>query len=258
VPIAIDAVEQGFVIEGGDAMVVDAKTMFLGVGNRTTPEAGAILARQLDMDIYTVQIGTPAYLREVQPGEQPDFSPLALLFLHLDTSFTLVGPKHALALPYIFEAAHSEDNPLARYIRGAMRQSMLKEEDGTKGLELLKGIGTLTRYAAGTGKVEKIDKMKLVDFCRSQGYKITNTGGAIPKGDDAAFSHFMSVTYPEQRRQASNVVQAVPGRVIAYDGNPATQAALEADGIAVDTFPGRELWNWHGGPHCLTQPLLRS
>ena len=52
-------------------------------------------------------------------------------------------------------------------------------------------------------------------------------------------------------------MQATPGRVIAYAGNPATRAALEADGIAVETFPARELWAWHGGPHCLTQPLER-
>lgn len=258
VPIAVDAVEQGFIIEGGDAMVVDEKTMFLGVGNRTSPEAGAVLARELDMDIYTVQIGTPEFLRKVYPGEKRDFSDLALLFLHLDTSFTLVGPKHALSLPYIFEAKHAEDNPLARYIRGAVRQSLLPEDEAKEGLELLKGVGTLTRYAAGSGKAEKIEDIKLVDFCRDQGYRITNTGGAIPNGDEEAFEHFMRITYPEQRRQASNVVQALPGRVIAYDGNPATIAALQADGIAVDTFSGRELWNWHGGPHCLTQPLSRS
>ena len=257
-PIAVDAVEHGFIVEGGDAMVVDHKTMFLGVGNRTSPESAPVLARLLDMDIYAVQIGTPKFLRETYPGEQRDFSDLALLFLHLDTSFTLVGPKHALALPYVFEQEHSEDNPLARYIRGAVRRSLLPEEDAEEGLELLKGIGTLTRYKAGSGKAEPIENMKLGDFCRSEGYRITNTGGPIPDGDQAAFQHFMSVTYGEQRRQASNVVQALPGRVIAYEGNPATQAALQADGIAVDTFPGRELWNWHGGPHCLTQPLLRT
>ncbi|QIG53365.1 hypothetical protein G6N82_03670 [Altererythrobacter sp. BO-6] len=258
IPIALDAVEEGFIVEGGDAMVVDDRTLFVGVGNRTSPEAGAILARRLGMDVYTVQIGTPPFLRENYPGEEIDFSALRLLFLHLDTSFTLVGQKHALALPYVFESAHAEDNPLARYIRGAVRQSLLKTEDADKALKLLNGIGTLTRFAAGSGKAEDIEGMKLVDFCRAQGYRITNTGGAIPAGDQAAFRHFMSVTYPEQRRQASNVVQALPGRVIAYEGNPATIAALEADGLIVDTFPGRELWNWHGGPHCLTQPLSRS
>ena len=257
-PIAIDAVEQAFIIEGGDAMVVDRNSMFLGVGNRTSPNAAAILAEQLNMDVFAVQIGTPKFLRETYPGEKRDFSDLALLFLHLDTSFTLVGSKHALALPYVFEHEHAEDNPLARYIRGALRRSLLPEEEAEEALELLKGIGTLTRYKAGSGKAERIEGMKLVDFCRSEGYRITNTGGKIPDGDAAAFAHFMSVTYGEQRRQASNVVQALPGRVIAYEGNPATAAALQADGIAVDTFPGRELWNWHGGPHCLTQPLLRS
>ena len=258
VPVIFDAVEEGVIVEGGDAMVIDEQTMFLGVGNRTSPNAGGALARALGMDVYTVQIGTPEFLREWHPGEQGRLSALEVLFLHLDTNFTLVGPKHALALPYIFEKAHAKDGPLSRYIRGAVRQSLLPQEDAEKGLKLLEEIGTLTRHAAGTGKAEKVDGMKLVDFCRAQGYRITNTGGAIPDGDAAAFEHFMRVTYPEQRRQASNVVQAVPGRVIAYEGNPATIAALEADGIAVDTFPGRELWAWHGGPHCLTQPLLRS
>lgn len=258
IPIAVDAVEDGFIVEGGDAMVVDRNTLFLGVGNRTTPAAAEILAQRLNMNVYAVKIGGDAFLREVGAGETPEFSALRLLFLHLDTSFTLVGPKHALALPYVFEAEHSEDNPLSRYLRGAVRQSLMSRDAAEAGLDLLKNLGTLTRYAAGSGRKEEMDGIKLVDFCRSEGYRITHTGGPIPDGDQAAFAHFMSVTYPEQRRQASNVVQATPGRVIAYDANPATIAALEADGIAVDTFPGRELWNWHGGPHCLTQPLLRS
>ncbi len=258
VPIALDAVEEGFIIEGGDAIVVDRNTMFLGVGNRTSPDAAPALARALGMNVYTVQIGADPFLREWQAGEARTSDPLRTLFLHLDTSFTLVGPQHALALPYVFEAEYSETGPLSRYIRGAVRQSILSREDAEKGLELLKGIGTLTRYAAGSGERTAIADMKLVDFCRSQGYRVTNTGGPVPDNDADAFAHFMSVTYPEQRRQASNVVQAVPGRVIAYDGNPATIAALAADGLAVDVFPGRELWNWHGGPHCLTQPLLRS
>ncbi|MFN2100718.1 arginine deiminase family protein [Altererythrobacter sp. MF3-039] len=258
VDVALDAVEQGFIVEGGDAMMADANTMFLGVGNRTSPDAAPAIARALDIDVIAVQIGTPEFLRETYPGENRDRNQLGLLFLHLDTSFTLVGHKHALSLPYIFEMEHSKDSPLARYIRGAVRQSLLDEKEAEKSLKLLEGIGTLTLCKAGSGKAEKIEDMKLVDYCRSQGYRVTNTGGAIPDGDAAAFAHFMSVTYGEQRRQASNVVQALPGRVIAYEGNPATQAALEADGLAVDTFPGRELWNWHGGPHCLTQPLLRS
>ena len=64
----------------------------------------------------------------------------------------------------------------------------------------------------------------------------------------------LGTVHPELRRQAANVVQARPG----YAGNSATKAALEGDGIAVDTFGARELWAWHGGPHCLTQPLERG
>ena len=257
--IAFDAVEEGLVIEGGDATVIDERTLFLGTGNRTDPRIAPVLARRLNMDVLTVQTIKRDFLRTgPRLPPTPPIHELRLLFLHLDTFFTLVAPRHALTVPYMLESEYREDSPMARYIRGARVDTQVSEEASTAALEMLKEFGKVKLYRRGTGREEDLgENTKLVDHLRRQRYRFTFTGGARPNGDADAFRYFMEVTYPEHRRQATNIVQAAPGRVIAYAGAPATKAALEADGIAVDTFEGRELWAWHGGPHCLTQPLER-
>jgi arginine deiminase len=257
VPIAFDAVEEGMIVEGGDAMVIDANTLFLGTGNRTDPRIAAVLAKRLDMDVLAVQTVKRDFLATAVPGKSVPAIELKLLLLHLDTYFTLVAPKHALTVPYLLETEFAESSPLVRFVRGARADTRLDADEAEAALSMLKEFGALTLYRRGTGKAEKIEG-KLVDHLRRLRWRFTWVGGDRPSGEAAQFRHFMSVAYPELRRQAANVVQATPGRVLAYDGNPVTRAALEADGIAVDTFPARELWAWHGGPHCLTQPLARA
>jgi arginine deiminase len=256
-PVIFDAMEEGIGLEGGDFMLVDRNTIFLGTGNRTDPRLPPILAQRLNMDVLAVQTVKRDFVRPARMTGGAPMLALQLLLLHLDTYFTLVAPRHALTVPYLLEKEFAESSPLARYIRGARAQNMLDEEEAEKGLALLKEFGRVTLYRAGTGKREDLGDAKLVDHLKGQGYRFTWVGGARPSADEAAYAAFMSTAYPELRRQASNIVQARPGRVIAYAGNPATKAALEADGIAVDTFAARELWAWHGGPHCLTQPLER-
>jgi arginine deiminase len=261
VPIAFDAVEEGMIVEGGDAMVVAPDLLFLGTGNRTDPRIAPVLAKRLNMDVLTVQTVKREFLATSVPGRKQPALELKILLLHLDTYFTMVAPRHALTMPYLLEAEYAETSPLARYIRGARAETRLEPEEAEAALTMLKEFGTLTLYKRGTGKAEKVEG-KLVDHLKRLGWRFTWVGGARPAevadNGAAAFRHFMAVTYPELRRQAANVVQAQPGRVLAYDGNPATRAALEASGIGVDTFPARELWAWHGGPHCLTQPLVRA
>jgi arginine deiminase len=257
VPIAFDAIEEGMIVEGGDAMVVDKNLMFLGTGNRTDPRIASVLAKRLDMDVLAVQTVEREFLQTVQPGQKNPAADLKLLLLHLDTYFTMMAPKHALAVPYLLESEFAESSPLVRYVRGARADTRLSADDAEAALKMLKGFGSLKLYRRGTGAEEKVEG-KLADHLRRLKWKFTWVGGTRPAGQAEAFSHFMAVSYPELRRQAANVVQATPGRVIAYAGNPATKAAIEAEGIAVDTFAARELWAWHGGPHCLTQPLLRS
>ncbi len=63
----------------------------------------------------------------------------------------------------------------------------------------------------------------------------------------------------EFETQACNILVIRPGVVVMIEGNPETQAALEAEGIEVHTFSGREICiNGSGGPTCLTRPIYRS
>lgn len=257
-PIAYDALSEGISIEGGDAMFVGPNLLYLGTGNRTDPRIAPILAKALDCDVLTVQTYKQDFIRPDRPGLDFPIRELRVLLLHLETYFTHVAPNHALCVPWLLEKDFAESNPLSRFVRGARTQGMVDPEDAEKALGMLKDFGRVKLWKRGSGKAEDLGEMKLVDYLRTQGYKFTFVGGARPDSDQAAFEHFMTVVYPELRRQAANVVQAQPGRVIAYDNNPVTKAALEKDGVVVDTFPARELWAWHGGPHCLTQPLLRG
>lgn len=59
--------------------------------------------------------------------------------------------------------------------------------------------------------------------------------------------------------QGCNILAVRPGVVVMVEGNPETRAALEAKGIEVHTFSGREICiNGSGGPTCLTRPIYRS
>ncbi len=58
---------------------------------------------------------------------------------------------------------------------------------------------------------------------------------------------------------ACNVLTVRPGVVIMLDGNHVTHRALEAAGVEVHTFAGREICiNGSGGPTCLTRPIQRA
>jgi dimethylargininase len=63
----------------------------------------------------------------------------------------------------------------------------------------------------------------------------------------------------ERDTLACNVLAIGGRRLVAMDGNPATQERLRAAGFEVRTFPGDELGvNGGGGPTCLTRPILRG
>ena len=56
-----------------------------------------------------------------------------------------------------------------------------------------------------------------------------------------------------------NVLALGPGRCVMVAGNPGTRAALEAAGVEVIEYVGREISvKGAGGPTCLTRPITRS
>ena len=72
---------------------------------------------------------------------------------------------------------------------------------------------------------------------------------------------FQLIEVPDEEYDsfACNVLAVAPGVCIMLEGNPITQARLEAAGVAVHTFPGQDLCiKGGGGPTCLTRPLWRQ
>lgn len=258
-PVAFDGVAEGLIVEGGDAQMVDRNTLFLGVGQRSDPRTAQELARRLNLDVVAVQIHKTEFVtRNPSLMGGGAVGQLRVLFLHLDTFFTHVNTNHVLTVPWFLEMEHAGQDPLNHFIRGAQADTAVEAADAAGALEFLKEFGKVTVYRAGSGEVEDMEEMKLLDYVKARGYQVTYLGGREPEDSAEAFSHFMNVSLGELRRQASNVVATAPGEVLAYAGSPQTRAALEQGGITVTTFGARELWAHHGGPHCLTMPLRRD
>ncbi len=254
-PIVFDAAKEGVHLDGGDTIVLDEKTILLGVGNRSSREAAPKLAARLGMDVIAV---------DMPPAEKR--SSLNQQLLHLDSTFNLVDRDKVLVVPYFFEKQYAESNPLKPIIQALAAQTdairarqpdrdMGKSDELRQMIEIMPRIGWLTRYEAGTGKATPLE-MKLVDFFRERGYKVIYVGGeqgALPLN-----KYVLERAMYELRWQGANVVQMRPGRVVAYEHNVHTNAALRKAGVEVLTFPGDLLSINNGGPHCLLMPLIRG
>lgn len=259
-PVVLDATEERLTLEGGDLMVADDKTLFVGVGNRTNPGIARRLAQTLGMDVLAVQM--PSGGNAKVWSDPATRTPVHNLMLHLDTVCTFVDRKKVLTLPWFLEAKYQGKDPLTRMLRGLAKSPRVAEGDVDKMCSALRDFGQLRLYRAGSGDPDlSVNGLKLVDYLRARGYEIIFAGGERP-ADDTSFertAQFTSeVVVRELRGQAANVIATAPGKVIAYEGNPATISALKRAGIEVTTFRGTELGRNNGGPHCMTMPLLRD
>jgi len=250
-PIAVDFTEEDLIAEGGDFQVVDENTLFIATGNRTDPRAAPLLARRLNMDVLAVQTRQAEILSRTAA-----WGPMRRVLLHLDTYFTHVGPKHALALPWFLEAEHAGRDPLTRYFRGLARSGGISEDDAEAAAGFLKDFGEVRLYRAGSGVQDTKVTGKLVDYVRAKGYRVDFVGGQPPKEPD--LQYLFDVVMDEHSRQAANVVATAPLKVIGYGGVERTHDGLRRSGVEVSAFEARELWPGNGGPHCLTLPLERA
>jgi arginine deiminase len=251
-PVLLDARQEGLLAEGGDFQVADEHTLFLGVGNRTDPRIAPILARRLQMDVLTVQTRKADWLRRGDKGFR-----LRAAFLHLDSYFTHVADKQALTLPWFLESAQVGKDPYTQFLKGIAADGAISDDDLTTAREFISDFGSVRMFRAGSGNEDtSVKEMKLVDYVRSRGYTVHFVGGEPPETE--TIRHLFTTVLYEHERQGANVVATSPGNVIAYEGATHTHAALRRAGIKVTTFPGRELWPWDGGPHCLTMPLERG
>lgn len=68
----------------------------------------------------------------------------------------------------------------------------------------------------------------------------------------------VAVPDDEFETMGANVLALAPRVALAVDGNPETRRRLEAAGVEVLVYVGKELSKGDGGPTCLTCPLLRG
>jgi arginine deiminase len=254
-PIVFDAGQEGVFLDGGDVIVLDERTLLVGVGNRSSAEAAPKLARRLGMEVLAVSM---------PPADKP--SGLSRQLLHLDSIFNLVDRQKALAVPFFLEKRYSDANPLRPVLLGIARQmdeikrrqpgrDLGKSDEVRLTVELMPQVGWVTRYEAGSGAATPLN-LKLVDYFRARGYQISYVGGE--QGTLPVEKYALERAMYELRWQGANVVQLRPGRVLAYEHNIHTNEGLRRAGVEVLTFPGELLAIRNGGPHCLLLPLARG
>lgn len=250
-PVVFDGVKEDVHLQGGDLLVLDAKTLLVGVGNSTTEEAAIRLAQRLKMDVVTVQMPSVQW----QLGE---WDGLQLIFYHLDCLLNLVDRRKVLAVPYLLEKSFVGKNPLLEMLYGFARLSGLDQTELKAMLVEVRNVGWIKRFKAESGKQDdELGAMKILDYLKDRGYEAVFVGG-IPADNEDRLKHLNERVMRECRFMGVNILAIQPGEIVSYSGNPMTEAALTKAGIQVITFPSYELARANGGPHCLTMPLERD
>ncbi|MCL4306234.1 arginine deiminase [bacterium] len=194
-----------FTIEGGDIIVLNDESIAIGRSERTRSEtielvAGKLFAAGQAKRVYEVVI----------PPER--------VYMHLDTVFTIVGPRTVVLFPPVvehgpsilrYEANPDGGRPISRRDDRSVLQILSDELGGD--LNVIRTANGDLRYAAR-----------------------------------------------EQRSAGSNMLAIAPDRVISYERNVHTNRALRDAGVDVLEIPGSELVRGLGGPRCMSMPLERS
>jgi arginine deiminase len=256
-PIAFDATEQGVYIQGGDVIVADENTLFVGVRNLTDEAVAPMLAKQLNMNVVSVQMpGSNNFNRE---NAYEGWHALRALFLHLDSIFNFIDIHTVVALPYFLEAEYTGCDPLTKILQGLGQVPGVNASDMEEIRHSLENVGWVKRYRAGSGELDTdVNCIKIVDYLKSQKFDIIYVGGSPSDSSEMSNLKFvLECVLRELRFQAANVVATGPRQIIAYHGNKHTLQALNEANVDVQVFRGHELVRWNGGPHCMTMPLER-
>lgn len=254
--IIFDAEAENTLVQGGDVIILNEKTLLMGVDNMSERMAAQKLAQRVGVDVIGV-----ALPRGPADSRKNPMTAANILFLHLDTVFNLIDRNKALTIPYFFQDEYVGRNPLFGFLDSLELES-LSDEDRKSIRDVrnaLKDMGMVTVYKAESGKEQRLN-VKLVDFLEKEfGYRFAFIGGEPKSSLNEQVIHLTENVLPELRFQAGNIVATEPGQIIMYSTDTdKTQESLRKLGVKVTTFDGHELARWNGGPHCMTLPLARG
>jgi arginine utilization protein RocB/arginine deiminase len=202
-----DTEDRPYTIEGGDITVLNEKAVIVGCSQRTRSETVAMLARKL------FALGQAERVYEVS-------IPVARLYMHLDTVFTILAPGIVVAYPSVMDNIPE----IRRY------EPHISTDGDIMALPIR----------------EDRDFNRILEDEFGMPITVVNTGN-----NDARYAA------REQGADGTNIFAIAPGKVISYDRNVHTNKAMRALGLEVLEVEGSELVRGLGGPRCMTMPLKR-
>jgi arginine deiminase len=228
-------------IEGGDVLVVDERTVVVGVGERTN-EAGA---RHLAGFLFSHTPVERVLMIHIPAKRE---------FMHLDTVLTFIDRQRILTLPYLWdrpevyvqvaERSRAECTALGFEYRGPDPSVMAD----ASWLDVLWKDG---RTESFDNTLDGLSRIGVIDPSQT-----TFVAGRLDQYRRPE-EHVVEALR-EQWNDAANTLALKPGQVMGYRSNDRTFRSLEEGGIEVVAFAGSELVRGRGGARCMSMPLRRD
>lgn len=263
-------------LEGGNIMVLNEESIAIGVGryenlysNRTTRAAFNLLIEKM------FEADKQEKLKRIYMVNVPDLNG----FIHLDMVFNMVGPKSAIAMPYIF----GHPDPIVEISPKAVLQNFvywLRRNMGENRTDMSR-IPNKAMFDHA-GKVEIYDR----DYIKQKGRiervpqasryflnqlfedgildpeRVNWIGGPL-KDYITPYEH-LKVALFEQHNMGGNLLTLSPFNVVSYQRTPITSDSLLRRMKKIDSeakihlMSSNEIRTDNGGPHCLAMPLMRA
>jgi len=215
-------------IEGGDVIIFDENTVFIGKSERNSKEAiDAILPICFDEGFNKVVVVDLPKLRSI---------------MHLDTIFSRISENEVLVYPPLFHQKEMKGHPISTYLieKG---QSIFDVESKNESLsDCLKKCGfNMTPIHCGGNESVFQEREQWSDGANA----FTLEPGKI-------------ISYSRNHKTIKELKKAGYDVVAEVDFRLDTEKYIKHEGKMVITIDSAELPRGRGGPRCLTMPLDRA
>jgi arginine deiminase len=273
-----------YILEGGNVQL-HGHIVAIGMGNPDNNYANrtnAAGAEKVTRELFAKD--TEGKIEQIMHVYIPDLS----INIHLDSIFNIVGPKAAVAAPYVLGYPDNPEKYFGALRKRVERDMILAGEDPAT----LSGDTNYEKW--GTAKVYTRESMATADDFESAGINVKFLDHLVSEGlldmDAIAWVGGVDTTTSgtpnmknffkaqnEQADLAANVFCTGPFRMTTYDRNTETIHSLQQirHNIApallyphiygyshpvgkIVLMPSRELRTTWGGSHCTTLPLARE